>query len=117
MGGALMPRGAVGGGGTGVGVAVGGTGVGVAVGGTGVGVGGSGVGVATGSSGVDVAAGASDTGVAAGAPHPTKSNISNVTPVTCCSNFWQLIFHPFRRGNQPPICLFCSTDYASPTGG
>jgi hypothetical protein len=61
-------------------------GVGVTVGGTDVGVGGTGVGVAVGGIGVGVAVGG--TGVAAGAPHPTKSNITNVTPIICCSNFW-----------------------------
>ena len=77
-------------GGTGVGVAVGGFGVGVAVGGTGVGVavGGFGVGVAVGGTGVVVGG----TGVAAGAPHPIKSNKTNVIPIICCGNFWGLIF-------------------------
>jgi len=75
--------------GTAVAVGVGGTAVGVEVGGTGVGVGvgGSGVGVAAGSSGVDVDTGASDTGVAVGEPHPTKNNVTNITPITCCDNF------------------------------
>jgi len=85
---------------------------GVTVGGARVGVGGMGVGVAVGmtvgASAVSVAATAlaSATSVAtrsgvgvvtAGAPHPTKSNITNVTPIICRSNFWQLIFHSFLR--------------------
>jgi hypothetical protein len=51
---------------------------GVAVGGTGVGAG-CGVAVKTMTIGV---------GLAAGAPHPTKSNTTNVTPIICCDNFW-----------------------------
>ena len=82
-----------------MGVAVGGTGV--AVGGTGVAVGGIGVmvgstGVGVGGISVDVSG--SGVGVITGAPHPTKNNITNVTPITCCSNFWRLIFDSFRRG-------------------
>jgi hypothetical protein len=72
--------------GSGVGVGVGGTGVG----GTGVDVAVGGIGVAVGGTGVGV--GGTGVGVAAGAPHPTKSNVTNVTPIICCSNFWQLIF-------------------------
>jgi hypothetical protein len=93
-------------GGIGVGVAVGGTSVGVAVGGIGVGVDcgvavttmiiGVGVdcGVAVGGTGVGAGCGVAvatmtiGVGLAAGAPHPTKSNITNVTPIICCGNFW-----------------------------
>jgi hypothetical protein len=85
--------GTVGVGGTGVGVAIGG--ISVDVGGTGVTVGGTGVGVGC---GVAVATITIGVGVAAGAPHPTKSDITNVTPIICCSNFRQLIFHSFLRG-------------------
>jgi hypothetical protein len=31
-------------------------------------------------------------GVDAGAPHPLKSNNTNVIPIICCGNFWGLIF-------------------------
>ena len=82
----------------GTGVAVGGTGVGVSVDGTGVAVGGTGVGVDCGVAvatmtmgvgcGVAVTTMTMGVGVAAGAPHPTKSNITNVTPIIRCSNFW-----------------------------
>lgn len=75
-------------------MAVGGAGVdvsgtGVTVGGIGVGVGGTGV--AVGGTGV------------AGALHPTKSNITNINPIICRSDFWQLIFHFFPRGDWPHI--------------
>jgi hypothetical protein len=40
--------------------------------------------------GVGMAVGGS--GVAEGTPHPTKSKKNNVSPIICCSNFWQLIF-------------------------
>lgn len=56
-----------------------GVGVGVDVGGTGVAVGGTGVAVG-------------DISVPAGAPHPTRSKKTNVIPIICCGNFWQLIF-------------------------
>lgn len=77
----------------------GGAAVSVAVGGTGVALGGMGVNVVVGGSGVGVTSGASDTGVAAGAPHPAKSNITNVTPIICRSDFGQLISHFFFLGN------------------
>jgi len=81
-------------------VAVGGTGVGVAVGSSGAGVDGTGVG--DDDSRLGVAAGASDAGVAAGAPHPTKSNITNIIPPICHRHFRLFIFHSFHHGNQPP---------------
>ena len=61
----------------------------VAVGGTGVDVGGTGVDVG----GTGVAVGG--TGATAGAPHPTKNNMTNVTPIICCSDFWQFMLHTF----------------------
>jgi len=102
-------------GGSGVSVGVGEVGVGIAVGGMGVGVGGTGVsvgvvvggmGVAVGGTSVAVGCGVAVTtittgvGVAAGAPHPIKNNMTNVTPITCCNNFWWFIFRSFLRSGQ-----------------
>ena len=96
-----------------VGAGVGVGGIGVAVGGTGVGVGGTGVGVACGvavttiTTGVGVACGVVVTtmttgvGVAAGAPHPPKSDATNVMPIICCSNFCWFIFRSFLLHSGP----------------
>jgi hypothetical protein len=73
--------------------------IGVIVGeGVGVVVGGTGVGEAVEGADVDVAAGASDTGAAAGTTHPTKTTMSNVTPITSFGNFLRLIFPSLRGG-------------------
>jgi hypothetical protein len=37
---------------------------------------------------VAAAVGGTGVGVAAGAQHPTKSNVTDVSPIICCSKFW-----------------------------
>ena len=38
--------------------------------------------------GIGMAVRGTGLGVAKGAPHPTKNNVINVTPIMCCGKLW-----------------------------
>jgi hypothetical protein len=60
-----------------------------------------------------VSVGGIGVGVATGAPHPTKNNVTHVTPMICGSKFWQLIFDSFRvQAGQRPSTIFCCSPAA-----